>query len=377
MNSPIRIGIVGGGQLGRMLTVSAKKMGFYVTVTDPTPHSPAGQIADNQIIGGYKDERTTRELAQQSDVITIDAEFVNDTILEELEKKGTPVYPSPQTIRIIKDKLTQKEFLKKNNIPISPFISVTTKADIEKAGERFGYPLLLKARFDAYDGKGNYVLKRKSDIEKGFEQLKDRELYVEQFVPFIKELAVMIARSIKGEIKIYPVVQTIHKNNVCDLVLAPAVISTKEKNQAQQVAHSVMNVMKGAGVFGIEMFLKKDHTVLVNEIAPRVHNSGHYTIEASLTSQFEQHIRAITGLPLGETDLIPKAVVMKNILGERHGDGFPNGLEKALKIKGASIHLYGKHESRIGRKMGHITVVGNSIDECLKKANRARKALII
>jgi len=377
MKSPIRIGIVGGGQLGRMLTLSAKKMGFYVTVTDPTPHSPAGQVADHQIIGEYKDEKTTRELAKQSDLITIDAEFVNDTVLEELERNGKPVFPSPQTIRMIKDKLTQKEFLKRQRIPTAQFMKVTTKDDIEKAGEQFGYPLLLKARFDAYDGKGNYVVKNKHDIKNALEILKDRELYVEQFVPFVKELAVMVARSVKGEIKLFPVVQTIHQNNICDIVIAPADISKNESKHAELLAISVMEHMKGAGVFGIEMFLKKDHTILVNEIAPRVHNSGHYTIESTVTSQFEQHIRAITGLPLGETDLIPKAVVMKNIIGEKVGDGFPLGIENALKIPNVSIHLYGKHKSRIGRKMGHITVMGTTISECLRKANKARSYLAI
>jgi len=221
------------------------------------------------------------------------------------------------------------------------------------------------------------LIKTEKDIQRGIEKLKDRSLYIEEFVPFVKELAVMMARDIRGNISMYSIVETIHKDNICDTVLCPAPISKKARQNAEKLAKKTMQNLSGAGVFGIEMFLKKDDTILINEIAPRVHNSGHYTIEASITSQFEQHIRAITALPLGYTSLVPKAVVMKNILGETRGDGFPKGLERALTIPGVSVHIYGKKESRPQRKMGHITVIGNSVDECLKKANKARRLLII
>lgn len=379
MNSQIKIGIVGGGQLGKMLTIAAKKMGFYVVVTDPTPESPAGQVADKQIIGGYKDEKTTRNLVKECDVITVDAEFVNEKVLEELEKEGQKIHPTPSTIGIIKDKLKQKQFLKKHKIPTAEFVKVGpwSRSDLLKIGERFGYPFLLKARFDAYDGKGNFVVRNKKDIEKGLEKLIGRDLYIENNVSFIKEIAVIVVRSLKGDIKIYPVVETIHKNNICDVVLAPADISNEARKRARNLSKKVMQHTKGAGVFSIEMFLLKNDKVLVNEIAPRVHNSGHYTIEGTSTSQFEQHIRAITGLPLGSVDMLYQAVVMKNILGEKNGDGFPQGLEKALAIDGVYVHIYGKRQSRPQRKMGHITVVGKSISECLKKANKARRLMII
>lgn len=374
---PATIGIVGGGQLAKMLTLAAKKMGFIVIVTDPTPQSPAGQVADRQLVGGYKDEKVTRELAGLVDVITVDAEFINDKVLSEIEKSGKPVHPSPRTITIIKDKLKQKEFLRKNKISTAEFISVENISDIEKAIKKFGLPLLLKAREDAYDGKGNFIIRKKSDIDIGLKKLENRTLYVEKFVPFVKELAVMVARNLEGNIAVYPVVETIHVNNVCDTVIAPAVVSKKAIKNASGLAKKTMKQLKGAGVFGIEMFLLKNDKVLVNEIAPRVHNSGHYTIEASVTSQFEQHIRAITGLPLGSTDLVVKSAVMKNILGEKEGPGFPKGLEKALKIPGVSYHLYSKKESRVGRKMGHITVVGDLVKINLQKANKARKMLKI
>jgi phosphoribosylaminoimidazole carboxylase PurK protein len=267
--------------------------------------------------------------------------------------------------------------LKKNKIPVAQFLKVSDKTNIEHAAKKFGYPLLLKARFDAYDGKGNFIIKNKNKIDEGLKKLQERKLYVEQFVPFVKEIAVMVARSTKRDIKVYPVVETIHKNNICDIVMAPAKISEIAKQNAQKIAKKVMEAFAGAGVFGIEMFLLKNDSVLINETAPRVHNSGHYTIEGCVTSQFEQHIRAITGLPLGSTDLIVPSVVMKNILGEKEGNGFPKGIENALKIPGISIHIYGKKESRIGRKMGHITVVGDTLEQCLKKANLARKYLII
>lgn len=374
---PATIGIVGGGQLAKMLTIAAKKMGFFVIVTDPTPESPAGQVADRQLIGGYKDEKVTRELAKLADIITIDAEFVNDTVLSELEKSGKPVHPSPKTITIIKDKLRQKEFLIKNKIATADFVSIENPEDIKKAIKKFGLPVLLKAREDAYDGKGNFVIKKESDIKEGLEKLKGRKLYIEKFVPFVKELAIMVARTPKGEIATYPVVETIHVNNVCDTVIAPAKVSKKAVKNATYLAKKTMKAIKGAGVFGIEMFLLKGDVVLINEIAPRVHNSGHYTIEANVTSQFEQHIRAITGLPLGSTDLVVKSAVMKNILGEYEGPGYPKGLDKALKISGVSYHLYNKKDSRVGRKMGHITVVGDSEKINLQKVNKARKALII
>lgn len=377
MKYPVRIGIVGGGQLGKMLTLAAKKLGFLVTVIDPTPQSPSGQIADKQIVADYKNEKAIRKLAKESDVITFEIELADDQILLDLMKQGIVVEPSPQTLSIIRDKLIQKEFLRKNNIPTTDFIGVEKEQDIIDASKAFGFPLLLKARTDAYDGRGNFVIKNQKDIKRGLEKLKGRTLYVEKFIQFKKELAVMVARNTLGIIAVYPVVETKHNDNICDIVIAPAAISKKAFSNAQTLAKKVMKHLNGAGVFGIEMFLEINDNVLVNEIAPRVHNSGHYTIEGSITSQFEQHIRAITGLPLGNTQLIPKAIVMKNILGEKNGPGYPTGIEKTLKIPNVSLHIYGKKESMLGRKMGHITVVGNSIQECLKKANQARNFLTI
>jgi 5-(carboxyamino)imidazole ribonucleotide synthase len=380
-----RIGIVGGGQLGRMLAFEAKKMGFHVTVLDPTPKSPAGQVADHQIVADYKDEKAIRELAKLSDFMTFEIELANADILDELSAKGLQINPSAKTLNIIKDKLKQKQFLKDAGLPVADFIDVEAygntpvqiRENIISAAKKFGYPILLKARFDAYDGRGNALIESEKDIEVGVKKLSGRLLYVEKFVPFTKELAIMVARNIKGEIATYPVVETIHKNNICHIVKVPAPVDEKIQKKAEEVAKKVMEQLKGAGVFGIEMFLTKKGEIIINEIAPRVHNSGHYTIEANVTSQFEQHIRAITGLPLGKTDLKTPAAVMINILGERRGNVALEGLDEALSIPNVAVHIYGKTETRPERKMGHITVVDKTLDAALEKAVKARKIISI
>ncbi len=367
-----RIGIVGGGQLARMLIFEAKKMGFMVTVLDPTPQSPGGQVADKQIIASLNDFEAMQELAKNSDYITFDWELADANLLEQLEKEGITVHPSSATLRMIQDKLIQKEFLQKNNIPVARFKSVETKEDIYKIGKDFGYPMLLKTRFGGYDGKGNTVLKDEKQIDYAIDILKGKPLYVEKFVPFIKEISVIIARSISGEIQIYPVAENIHRNNILHTTIAPARINTSLKKKAEKLARDVMQYLQGAGVFGIEMFITKTGKVLVNEIAPRVHNSGHYTIEACLTSQFEQHVRAVTGLPLGRPAMIVPNAVMVNILGDRNGKPVVTGMNEALRIPGVNVHLYGKSETKPERKMGHLTALGNNLNETMRNAKKAR-----
>lgn len=374
---PLRIGIVGGGQLGKMLVQAAKKLGFFVAVIDPTPESPAGQVADKQIVADFKNEKAIRKLAQITDIITFEIELANDKVLYDLTRKGKIINPSPKTLAIIRDKLIQKQFLKSNQLPTAPFLEIKTNSDLKYIVQKWGFPFLIKARNDAYDGRGNFLIRTDLDIKRGLDKLKGRFLYVEKFIPYIKELAIMVARNTHGEIAVYPVVETIHQNNICDTVIVPARISQKAEKKAQKIAKTTMEFLEGAGVFGIEMFLTKDDKILINEIAPRVHNSGHYTIEATITSQFEQHIRAIAGLTLGSTEMFINSAVMKNILATKDGPGIPKGIDQALKIPGVSLHIYGKHQSRLERKMGHITVTGKNINDCLKKANLARKALLI
>jgi len=358
------IGIAGGGQLGRMLTDAAHRLGFKVVVLDPTSNSPAAQVADEQIIGDYKDGAMLRALAEKSDFLTYEIESVNAEVLEELSKQ-MPVNPSPKTLGIIKDKLTQKKFLQERGIPVAPFSD-----DIEG----FGYPYILKARSGGFDGRGNALVEKAEDLQKAMEKLRGVPAYAERIVPFEKELAIVAARTTDGQIQIFPLVETIHKNHICHMTLAPAPVAKDVAQKAHDLAQKVLASFDGAGVFAIEMFLANGE-VLVNEIAPRVHNSGHFTIEACHASQFEQHIRAITRVPLADSSMKVPAAVMVNILGERSGKAEPKGVEKAEAIEGVKVHIYGKMDTRPERKMGHITALGATLDDAKKKAEKA-KALI-
>ncbi len=362
------IGIIGGGQLGRMLTGAAHKLGFKVIVLDPTPGSPAGLVADEQIVGDFKDREKILELGEKSDFITVELEGVSDEALEELKKKGKPVNPDPKILKIIRDKFAQKTFLANNNIPVAEFALIQNEEDAEKQGEIFGYPFLLKARFDAYDGRGNFLVKNKLEILEAFKKLSKSSLYAEKFVPFIKELAVVSARDIFGNVKSFEVVETIHKNNICHIVRSPANVNREIKLKAKALAEKVLEKLSGVGVFAIEMFLTKDEEVLVNEVAPRVHNSGHHTIEGYSASQFEQHIRAVTGMKLQKSIPTSKAAVMVNILGQRDGKAELIGEKNLKNMSGVNLHIYGKMETRKERKMGHITAVGNSVEEAEEKA---------
>ena len=371
------IGIVGGGQLGRMLTVDAKRLGFSVTVIDPTPGSPAAQVGAEQIVAPLTEETETRQLASLSDFLTVEIEHTNTLILRELRETGVRVNPSPETLDILRDKLAQKQFLQSAGIPTAEFVPVNDRRDILEAAREFTYPFVLKSRFGGYDGRGNAVISSEEDINTAMKRFEGQPLYGERFVHFQKELAIMLARSASGDIATYPVVETIHRNNICHTVLAPAPIDRKAYEQAEELGKVIMQHSKGAGVFGIEMFLTEDSKVLINELAPRVHNSGHYTIEACSTSQFEQHIRAITALPLGETDMIVPAAVMVNILGERQGVAQLSGLPHALRVPNVGVHVYGKANTKPERKMGHITAIANNLEEAQRNAQLAKTFISI
>lgn len=371
------IGIVGGGQLGRMLTLAALPLGFRVVVINPSPHSPAAQAGAMEIVADLYDPAALHKLAEQVDFITIEIEHLNAVALEHIATLNKPVNPAPQTIRLIQDKLEQKVFLQGHHIPIAPFAPITTLEDATELLQRFGGTMIVKTRHGAYDGRGNMVIRNTSDLRKALHQFAGKQVYGEQIIPFTKELAVMVARSVDGEMRAYPVVETIHARNICLEVLAPATLTESERRRALAVALSTASHLQGAGVFGIEMFLTSKGNVLVNEIAPRVHNSGHYTMDACRVSQFEQHIRAVTGLPLGDTKLLTPAAVMVNILGERDGPTDLRGLDEALAIPHTSVHMYGKLPTKIDRKMGHITATGKSIAQARTRARKARKHLHI
>lgn len=372
-----KIGIVGGGQLGRMLTIEAKDMGFDVYVLDPTPHCPAAQVGAKQLTGSLEDENLLKKLSESVDFMTFEIEHIDAKTLKALEEIGKSVHPSPYSLEVIKDKLAQKRFLQKNEIPTAPFYEVKSIEEIQEIAKKIGYPFLLKSRFGGYDGKGNFVVADKNDIAKGLELLGSEKIYIEEYVPFEKELAVIVSRGSDGMIHSYPVVETIHKDNILHFTLAPAPIDTQLQENARKLARQVLKHIGGYGVFGIEMFLTKDGQILINEIAPRVHNSGHYTIEACHTSQFKQHILAITEQILEDPSMKVRASVMVNILGDRNGKANPQGISKVKKLPGTTIHIYGKLETKPDRKMGHITVVGDDLKKCLNIAKEARELVTI
>ncbi len=371
------VGIIGGGQLGAMMTEAALDLDLDIIVLDPGENPPAVIVGAEQIKGDLKDPIKIKELAQNSDYLTWEIEHINTEVLEELEAEGYKINPSPKTLVKIKDKLLQKEFLRECGIPTAPFLKVSNKSEVLEAAKTLGLPLLLKTRFGGYDGRGNHVIKSEKDITEAFEKLGKENLYVEGFVDFERELSVIAVRDLHGEIRTYPVVETIHENNILQITLAPAPIPNPQADMAIEFAQNVMAHLDGAGVFGIEMFLSKDGRVLVNEIAPRVHNSGHFTIESCITSQFENHLRAVSGLELGDTSMKVGAAVMVNILGDREGVAEPRGIEDAEKLGDVFVHIYGKKQVKRERKMGHITITGNSLEEVSRKANLARSLIRI
>ena len=373
-----RLGIIGGGQLGMMITEAAKNLTEYIseiTVLDPTENCPAAQAGAKQIVGDFKDELAILKLAEQSDIITYEIESGNTDVLSKLKAK---IEPSPSTLGIIQDKFSQKTFLSENELPVSQFYEIISLDDLHEKINELGLPVLLKLRRDAYDGRGNFKITSSDEIEKAYQHFDRKSLMVEKFVNFKMEVSVIAARNTKGDIATYPLVENIHENNILKMTIAPARVSDDVIKDAGEIARKTMEVLKGAGVFGIEMFIDQDDKILINEIAPRVHNSGHHTLQSCNTSQFEQHLRAILGLDLGSTELVHKTV-MCNILGP---DGF-EGKYKPVELKKDNVYLkmYGKDISKPQRKIGHFNVVDLSdskdASELLKMADEIKNSILV
>lgn len=377
MSKPVVIGIVGGGQLGRMLTLAAKPLDFDVIVVDPGDNCPAAQVGAQQIQANLYDKKALTELSERADFITVEIEHLDASILEDLATSGAKINPSPKTIALIQDKYEQKLFLAEHSIPVAEFKVINTRQDAIQALKDFGGEMLLKTRHGAYDGRGNAKITNTAELDSALAEFAGKQLYAEAYVSFTKELAVMVARDMSGNIAAYPVAETTHERNICTIVQAPADVTDAVRQNAISVATNVANHLEGAGVFGIEMFLSKQGEILINEIAPRVHNSGHYTMDACHTSQFEQHIRAISGLPLGATDMYVPAAAMVNILGEHNRPTAVKYLDQTLSAPATHVHLYGKTPTKVDRKMGHINVTANNTKAALKNALTARSKLEI
>lgn len=361
------IGIIGGGQLAKMSAQAARKMGFSVKVLDPTLGCPASMVAE-QVLGSFKDPEIIKNFVKLCDVITFDIEHVEISPLLELQSEKR-IIPSPQVLSIIQNKLEQRKVYKKAGLPVPKFKEIKDLTELEKA-----IPCVQKSITGGYDGRGTVILRWKEDLSKAL----PLPSFIEDLLDLEKELALVVARSEKGEIAVYDVVEMVFhpEGNLLDYLSCPAQIDPKTTQLAKELAIEAVRAINGYGLFGVELFLDKRGNLYINEVAPRPHNSGHHTIEACYTSQFEQHIRVITGLPLGSTKLLTPAVMI-NLLGEEGYYGKPiyEGLEEALAIPGVSVHIYGKKETFPLRKMGHVTILGETLEEALSKAKKVKSLI--
>lgn len=372
------IGILGGGQLARMSAMQAIRLGFDVAILDKEQNSPAGVLTKKEFVGWVDQKKVLDKFISSSDIITLENEFIDFKFLQYIESKGKKVVPSSKTISLIQDKFVQKTTFNQVGIPVAKFIDVTEKINYESIRAELGNKFVLKSKKMGYDGYGNATIRTRSEFNDALNRLKKRhpEIYAEIFVPFVKELAVLVVRTEK-EIKTYPIVETIQKNHICHTVIAPARVKSDVIRKINKIAIAAVEAIQGFGIFGIEFFLLEDNSVLINEIAPRPHNTGHYTIEACTISQFENHIRAVLELPLGNTELIKPYAVMINLLGKRDGVGVVQNYFETLKNENLHLHIYGKTESRIGRKMGHITLLGSDLKRILSQANKIERQIIL
>ncbi|WP_216830193.1 5-(carboxyamino)imidazole ribonucleotide synthase [Alkalihalobacterium elongatum] len=356
------IGILGGGQLGRMMALSAREMGYQIAVLEPQENSPCGQIADVEVVANYNDLQGAQELAAKCDVLTYEFENIDSETARWLDEN---LY-LPQGYKLLEatqHRLMEKKAIQSLGLPVAPYKAVNELADLEQGVQELGLPAVLKTCRGGYDGKGQYVIKAENQVQEAFETLKaSGELVLEKWITFEKELSVIVSRSVTGQAETFPVAENIHVNNILHQTIVPARIEVCIQGQAKEMALRLASGMEMVGTLAVEMFYTSEGELYINELAPRPHNSGHYTMNACETSQFEQHIRAVCGWPLGNTTLL-KPVVMVNILGEH----LPQVLQKIGQFQDMKLHLYGKAEAKKGRKMGHINVLANSTEEALGK----------
>ena len=369
-----KLGILGGGQLGRMLIQEAVNFNIHISVLDPSVNAPCADLANNFVVGNFNDYQTVLDFGKTVDVLTIEIEHVNIEALEELERLGKKVFPTPQALRTIQDKGLQKQFYKANNIPTAPFHLIDNAEDALLFKEKG--PFMQKLRKGGYDGKGVTPLRTEAEFNAAF----NAPSVLEEFVPFVKELAVIVARNENGEIATFPLVEMEFnpEANLVEFIFSPANVNVEIENSAKKIAADIANKLEHVGLLAIELFLTEDGNLLVNEIAPRPHNSGHHTIEACFVSQYGMHLRAILNMPLGSTGLRTPAVMI-NLLGEKGFEGKARyeNIEEVLHTEGAYIHLYGKEDTKSFRKMGHITVCNTNLEDAKATARKFLKEVRI
>jgi 5-(carboxyamino)imidazole ribonucleotide synthase len=368
-----KVGILGGGQLGRMLIQSGMDWNINFSVLDPDPAAPCQSLCEFTT-GKLTDYNTVIEFGKSCDLITIEIENVNVEALKELARQGKKIFPQPEIIELVQDKRTQKNFYKKNDIPTADFLLVENRQEV--IDRREFLPAANKLGREGYDGRGVQLLRSEKDLSKAF----DAPGLLEKLIDFEKEISVIVARNENGETKTFPAVEMVFhpEANLVEYLFSPASINEPIAREAGRIAKKIITDLKMVGLLAVEMFVTKDQKILVNEIAPRPHNSGHQTIEANVTSQYQQHLRAILNLPLGETSVNQQSA-MVNLLGQEgySGQAKYNGLEEVLKLKGTYVHLYGKKLTKPFRKMGHVTIVDDNLDSLKKKANFVKQTLKI
>jgi 5-(carboxyamino)imidazole ribonucleotide synthase len=375
----VRIGILGGGQLAKMTALAAYRLGLHIAVIEPSENSPAGVMTKHEFTEGWENRADLDRFIEVSDIITLENEFIAPEILDHCAERRL-VLPSPDTIRLVQDKFIQKQTMQTAGIPVPAFAAIDSVAEAYAFGKTHGYPFVIKTRTLGYDGYGNATVSRDNQAMVAFTRFTSdpdvpRRVMGEEFVQFRKELAVIVARNRRKEVSVYPCVETVQQNHICRYVLAPALVEPRIHKAAQDIALAAVEAVDGVGVFGVELFLTNDDKLLYNEIAPRPHNSGHYSIEGSFTSQFENHVRAICNLPLGSGDLVAPAAAMANVLGTRIGSGLPDTIVEFMRHGRVALHLYGKATSRVGRKMGHLTALGTSLEEAFESVKKAEESL--
>ena len=366
------LGMLGGGQLGRMFTIAARTMGYEVVVLDPDKESPAGKLATTHICSGYADKAALEQIIKSCDAITTEFENVPASTLEELAKTK-PVRPGAKAISIAQDRIQEKNFLKDNGFYTAPFAVIHSFEDLKKCINKIGTPAILKVSRFGYDGKGQFGINNESDIEKAWQTLEGEACVLEQRMPLDIEISVVLARGTEGEVITYPVSENIHEGGILEASVVPARIDNDLEKKVINMAKDIATALDYVGVMAVEFFISSGK-ILVNEIAPRPHNSGHFTLDACMTDQFEQQVRAVCGLPLGETTLL-SPVVMINMLGDIWHNGKEPKWQKLLDHPNVKLHLYGKREARPGRKMGHFNVLSNNIDDALKLADDLKQQL--